>query len=75
MLVVYAGGYLTLQYTPLQHATNLVALEREHQAMGRRYARNAAGDMNHLVCVGFTDLCVWVSICGWKGRKDRWMDA
>ena len=23
--------------------------------MGRRYARNAAGDMNHLVCMGFTD--------------------
>ena len=53
--MVYAGVYLTLQYTPLQHATNLVALEREHQAMGRRYARNAAGDMNHLVCMGFTD--------------------
>ena len=54
-LVLYAGFYLTVQYTPLQHATNLVTLEQTYTPMGKLVARNAKGGRNHIFCLGFTD--------------------
>jgi len=54
-LMLYSGFYLTLQSTPLLHATNLVTLEQTYTPMGRLVPRNAKGGRNHLFCLGFTD--------------------
>jgi hypothetical protein len=55
MLTLYAGLYMLLQYTPLSHAINLVAFEAMYKPMGIMVARNAAGEKNHIFCMGFTD--------------------
>jgi pimeloyl-ACP methyl ester carboxylesterase len=55
ILTLYSIVYITLQYTPLQHATNLIALESRYQPMGRLLPRNEKGEKNHIFCTGFTD--------------------
>ena len=55
MLTLYSGLYMLLQYTPLSHAINLVNFEAKYKPMGIMVARNAAGEKNHIFCMGFTD--------------------
>ena len=55
MLTLYSALYLTLQFTPLQHAMNLVELDSKYKPMGRMFPRNADNLQSHLFCTGFTD--------------------
>lgn len=56
-LIIYMCIYGILQYTPLQHASNMYAAQTFYQPEGEFYHRGD-GLRNHMVCKGFTDVTV-----------------